>query len=593
MENQRNFLTIGLIAICAVLYFKWLEFSAEKNAVNTVATEQVANEGELPTTPADIASEVTVRPADAAGELPAVPEAKPSPTSAELIIVETDMVVAKINTLGGVIESLELKDEPIALEQPDQGFPLLKNTPDEVFVAQDGLLSEDGAPTHLTQYQSVNKAYTLTDGGESVEIPLTWVSETGVQFTKIFTFKRDSYVVEIDYAFTNQTQKDWVGLQYAQFKRTEPVDSGSSFGRLPSYTGAAIYTTEDNKYDKVSFGDLQDLQDEPVNGVRGLNVNTNDGWVAMLQHYFVGAWIPGARAKKIYSSVSKKTPTEYRVGYKDAVPTRVEAGSSAAFKTKIYLGSKEQSRLKQVEKYGDDSITKEQIKALNEKDKGELKKYGVKKLAKTVDYGMLTPIADPLFVALSWLHKLVGNWGWAIILLTIFIKLMFYPLSAASYRSMGKMRKLQPRMQTLKERYKDDRQKFQMEMMALYKKEKVNPAGGCLPILIQIPVFIALYWVLLESVEMRQAPFALWWQDLSAKDPYYVLPVLMGVSMFLMQKLNPAPMDDIQKKVFMIMPFALTFLFMTFPQGLVLYWVVNNILTMAQQWFNYRQQEKA
>ncbi|MBL4670678.1 MAG: membrane protein insertase YidC [Arenicella sp.] len=203
----------------------------------------------------------------------------------------------------------------------------------------------------------------------------------------------------------------------------------------------------------------------------------------------------------------------------------------------------------------------------------------------------MTFIADPLFTVLSWIHDVVGNWGWAIILLTILIKLMFYPLSAASYRSMGKMKKLQPRMATLKERYKDDRQKFQVEMMALYKKEKVNPAGGCLPILIQIPVFIALYWVLLESVEMRHAPFALWWVDLSAKDPYYVLPVLMGVSMFLMQKLNPAPMDDIQKKVMMIMPFALTFLFMTFPQGLVLYWVVNNVLTMAQQWFNYRQQE--
>ena len=251
----------------------------------------------------------------------------------------------------------------------------------------------------------------------------------------------------------------------------------------------------------------------------------------------------------------------------DTAATRVLPGETGKLSTRVYLGSKEQARLKQLEK------------------------DGVEGLALSVDYGMLTPIANPLFTALSWLHKLVGNWGWAIILLTIVIKALFYPLSAASYRSMGKMRKLQPRLQTLKERYKDDRQKFQMEMMALYKKEKVNPAGGCLPMLIQIPVFIALYWVLLESVEMRHAPFALWWQDLSAKDPYYVLPVLMGLSMFFMQKLNPAPMDDIQKKVFMIMPFALTFLFMTFPQGLVLYWVVNNLLTMAQQWYNYKQQE--
>jgi len=312
-----------------------------------------------------------------------------------------------------------------------------------------------------------------------------------------------------------------------------------------------------SKIDFDEFNDKEDALDDK-----------NVHWVGMLQHYFVGAWVPGEQDNEGYSSVNNAKGL-HRIGYKTTTPVRVENGDVGTLSSRVYLGTKEHSRLTKLED------------------------EGVENFDLLVDYGWLTFIADPLFFVLNLIHEFVGNWGWSIILLTILIKLAFYPLSAASYRSMGKMKKLQPRMATLKERYKDDRQKFQMEMMALYKKEKVNPAGGCLPILIQIPVFIALYYVLLESVEMRHAPFALWWVDLSAKDPYYVLPILMGVSMYLMQKLNPAPMDDIQKKVMMVMPFALTFLFITFPQGLVLYWVVNNILTMAQQWFNYRQQDNA
>ncbi len=561
MENQRNFLTIGLIAISAVLYFKWMEFSAEQHAAKVADSVQVS---ELPSTPSAVGEASTST--TASGDVPSVPELRPQTAPADLITVETDMVVAKINPLGGVIERLELKKEPISLEQPDQGFPLLKNNPEEVFITQDGLLSRFDAPSHLSQYTASQNSYTL-ESSDKIVVPLTWVSESGVAVTKTLTFSKDSYVVDIDYAVSNNGSSDWAGALYAQFNRSRPLDSGGSFGRLPSYTGAAVYT-EAEKRKKYDFDDIEDLHEEAVDGERGLAIKTDNGWIAMLQHYFVGAWLPAEGQRKIYSSVSGDGQKQYRIGYKDAKSKSIKPGETGNFTTRVYLGSKEQSRLKKLED------------------------NGVKGLALTVDYGWLTFLADPLFIALSWFHKIVGNWGWAIILLTIAIKLLFYPLSAASYRSMGKMRKLQPRMQTLKERYKDDRQKFQMEMMAMYKKEKVNPAGGCLPMLIQIPVFIALYWVLLESVEMRQAPFALWWQDLSAKDPYYVLPVLMGLSMYFMQKLNPAPMDDIQKKVFMIMPFALTFLFMTFPQGLVLYWVVNNVLTMAQQWFNYRQQEK-
>ena len=574
MENQRHFLTIALIAISAVLYFKWVEFVAQKEAAVTEISTPVVEQNGVPTAPAYQAEPTTVPSGSpsttqaSSGQVPSVPTLQSQPDTSSFITVETDMVIARINPVGGVIERLEIRQEPVSLEQKDQGFPLLQNNASEKFVTQDGLASNNPERTanHQTLYQSSGNNYQLGDR-DQVVVPLTWASDDGLQITKTLTFKRDSYVVDIDYTVENNSSTKWDGLLYAQFNRTQPESKGGGFGQLPSYTGAATYT-EEERFNKVDFDDIEDLQKTVVNGRNGLQLSTDKGWIAMLQHYFVGAWLPQPGNIDFYSNYSARDQLYY-IGYKESTPKPVAAGETGTFSTRVYLGSKEQSRLKRLEE------------------------EGFSRLSRTVDYGMLTFIADPLFVVLSWLHNLVGNWGWAIILLTILIKILFYPLSAASYRSMGKMRKLQPRLQTLKERYKDDRQKFQMEMMELYKKEKVNPAGGCLPILIQIPVFIALYWVLLESVEMRQAPFALWWQDLSAKDPYYVLPVLMGISMYLMQKLNPAPMDDIQKKVFMIMPFALTFLFMTFPQGLVLYWVVNNILTMIQQWFNYRQQEKS
>ena len=560
MENQRTFLIIALMAISAVLFQKWMEFSKQPQAINT---------GQDTIQSAQPTSAVPNQPASGiqSEAIPSTPLSQPGSTtviepatvaeqdSSTTITVTTDVVIATINTLGGVIERLELLKEPIAIDQQDQGFLLLHKTPVDTFVAQDGLLvSGQTAPNHAqTEYQSERTNYELGNA-DVITVPLSWVSDNGVSYTKTLTFKRDSYVVDIDYRVDNNSSTDWQGYLYAQFSRTEPQQSGSSFGRLPSYTGGAIYT-EEEKYDKVDFGDM---------GKSDLAVSTDSGWVAMLQHYFVGAWIPvNGGTKQFYSSVSKNQPIpSYRIGYKTLVPKTIAIGQTDIISTSVYLGSKEQKRLKKIQK-----------------------ESNIKGLALTVDYGFLTFIADPLFIVLSFIHGLVGNWGWSIILLTILIKALFYPLSAASYKSMAGMKKLQPRIQTLKERYKDDKQKFQMEMMALYKKEKINPAGGCLPILVQIPVFIALYWALLESVEIRQAPFALWLQDLSAPDPFYVLPVLMGLSMWAQQKLNPAPMDDIQKKVMTIMPIALTFLFLTFPQGLVLYWVVNNVLSMTQQWF--------
>ena len=557
MDIQRNLLTISLVAISAILYFKWIDYSALDQQAN-VPTE-VVDTG-VPSVP--LSEQSTADVPSVASDLPQVPTEQVQTDPASLIVIDTDIVRATINTKGGVIEGLELKKNPISLDQPDQGFPLLKKTSTEIYVSQDGLIPYGAAeaPNHLTQYQSAASEYKLNDDNQLV-VPLVWRSESGVEFRKTLTFSRDSYVVDINYSVSNNSGKPWAGVFYGQLNRSIPEDTGGGFGRLPVYTGGAYYDPEE-KYQKIDFDEFNDKPDNEGGVIK------NIGWVGMLQHYFVSAWIPGSQTNEFYSAINN-TNNLYRIGYKTTTPVRVANGETGNLSSRVYLGSKEHSRL---ENYEDEGVTDFDL---------------------LVDYGKLTFIADPLFFVLNLIHGVVGNWGWAIILLTLLIKLAFYPLSAASYRSMGKMKKLQPRMATLKERYKDDRQKFQMEMMALYKKEKVNPAGGCLPILIQIPVFIALYYVLLESVEMRHAPFALWWVDLSAKDPYYVLPILMGVSMYLMQKLNPAPMDEIQKKVMMIMPFALTFLFMTFPQGLVLYWVVNNILTMAQQWFNYSQQDNA
>ena len=570
MENQRNFLFIALLAISAVLYTKWLEFSAPKldpqrqtQSVATLSepgqslpveqtTTNAIQNGELPSTPSATASVLS----------PSIPKLETPETNQALITVNTDLLRVEINPQGGVIERVELKDQPIEIDQPEQGYPLLKNETSEKFLAEDGLLASGAqAPNHVnTLYYSSRQEYQLT--GDEVKIPLSWTSPEGVSYIKTFTFNRNSYVINIDYTVENRSENPWNGYLYAQFSRSEPKNTGGGFGQLPSFTGGASYT-EEQKYEKIDFDEM---------GSEPLTTKTNNGWVAMLQHYFVGAWIPADGSNKEFYSTSSNSSglPMYRIGFKTTDPVQAAPNSVAHIGTNVYIGSKEQSRLKDIQQ-----------------------RFGIAGLALTVDYGFLTFIADPLFSVLSFIHGMVGNWGWAIILLTILIKIVFYPLSAASFRSMAGMKKLQPRIQTLKDRYKDDKQKFQMEMMALYKKEKINPAGGCLPILIQIPVFIALYWVLLESVEMRHAPFALWLQDLSAKDPYYILPVLMGVSMWAQQKLNPAPMDDIQKKVFAIMPIALTFLFLTFPQGLVLYWVVNNILQMAQQWFVYRQIDKA
>lgn len=558
METYRTALIFLLVALSTVLYTKWLDYSARDTALNSgVNTEVTLSElpgvaGSLPAVPIEA-------PNASADSLPSINEELETGSVAideapdsqgQLVRVETDLLIAYINTVGGTLERVETKLLPVAIDQQDQGYAVLRKSPEETFIIQDGLLLRGGAesPNHLSTYAATSESYTL-GSDDSVEVPLTWTSESGAVVTKTLRFRRDSYLVGINYEVNNISTQPWVSYLYSQFNRSAPVGKSGGFGQIPSYTGGAIYT-EEEKYEKITFDDIDEAN---------LDRQEVGGWVSMMEHYFVAVFIPEVPNNKFYSS---KSGDRFILGLRASDALQVAPNSIGSVGTTVFLGPKEQARLKDIEE-----------------------EKGIEGLPLTVDFGMLTVIADPLFWLLDKIHAVVGNWGWSIILLTLLIKIFFYPLSAASYKSMAGMKKLQPRIATLKERYKDDRQKFQMEMMALYKKEKINPAGGCLPILIQIPVFIALYWTLLESVEIRQAPFALWLNDLSAPDPFYVLPILMGVSMWAQQKLNPAPMDDIQKKVMMIMPFALTLLFLTFPAGLVLYWVVNNVLSMAQQWY--------
>ena len=374
---------------------------------------------------------------------------------------------------------------------------------------------------------------------------LSWQGENSVQVDKIFTFSRNSYLVDVAYEIKNNSVKNINADAYFQFLRDGTPPEGDSV-LLPTYTGPAVYT-EEHKFQKHAFDKIgEDKQKD--------SIIVNNGWISLLQHYFIAAYLP--QDKTQHEFYFRKTGDNlYATGVITNIG-QIDPNASKKISMRMYAGPQDQETLKRL----------------------------APGLDKAVDYGWLTIVAEPIFWLLSFLHKWIGNWGWAIIILTLLIKLAFYPLSAASYRSMAKMKALAPRLQRLKEQYGEDRQKLHQAMMDIYKTEKINPLGGCLPVVIQIPVFIALYWVLLYSVEMRHAPFALWIQDLTAQDPYYILPVLMGISMLVQTKLNPTPPDPIQAKIMMIMPVAFSIMFFWFPAGLVLYWVVNNTLSIAQQW---------
>jgi YidC/Oxa1 family membrane protein insertase len=468
------------------------------------------------------------------------------------IRIETDLFDLMIDTTGGDLRRADLVEYAATNEPDSPRFRLLNDELPNLFVMQSGLRAASGVePTHHISYHAEQSHYRMTDTQDSLTIPLVWRSPAGVEVIKRYTFHRGSYVVDVEHVVNNNSGTDWSGRQYRQLQRTQVAETGQSTF-IYTYMGGVIYSPEE-KYEKVKFEEMQE---------QDLDRSVTDGWVAMLQHYFLGALIP-ERGSEEHFYTKTLSNARYVIGM--IAPQRtVAAGESGVFSTRLFIGPKLQDEMKQV----------------------------APGLELTVDYGLLTVLAQPLFWLLQAIHKLVGNWGWAIVLVTLLIKLAFYKLSETSYKSMANMRKLAPRLQSLKERYGDDRQKLNQAMMELYKKEKINPLGGCLPILVQIPVFIALYWMLLESVELRQAPFMLWIQDMSAPDPFYILPLLMGATMLIQQKLNPAPMDPIQAKVMMALPVVFTVFFAFFPSGLVLYWVVNNTLSIAQQWVITRRIER-
>lgn len=464
--------------------------------------------------------------------------------SDSLITVETDVIVVLIDTLGGVVRSIKLKQYPLTLENPNEYLELVHSKNDTVHILQSGLRNRaNTAPTHHSIFEAQKQNYTLADGADELLVPLTW-RQDGIEVVKTYRFKKGNYLVDVQHKVLNNSGSDWQGSEYRQIQRSRPLTESKL---LVTYTGG-VYYNEEEKYTKVSFDDMEDEK---------LKVNSNGGWIAMLQHYFLSAWIPTQDGTNLVYSISNTTrlPATYTIGMRSENKV-VANGGSAEFNSQFFVGPKLVERLEEISPG----------------------------LELTVDYGVLTFLSKPLYWLLSFYHSYVGNWGLAIILLTFTIKAVFYKLSEASYRSMARMRKVAPRLKALKERHGDDRQKMNQAMMELYKTEKINPMGGCLPMLVQIPVFIALYWALLETVALRQAPFILWIQDLSVMDPYYVMPVIMGISMFVQQRLNPAPPDPIQAKVMMALPFVFTVFFAFFPAGLVLYWIVNNTLSIAQQW---------
>lgn len=542
MENYRLFLFYALLL---VLFLMWDAWRTDYGSISIIPPlSQSLSSSEVPSLPREAPDTLPPRMADMD---------KNSVLEGQTIKIKTDLLAIKIALSSGDLYEAQLLDYPVSLKKPNELVHLLHQANPDLFIAQSGLYAASGSSLipETAEFSAPKSYYELVKGQSSLVVPLIWKDKSGIKVTKTYTFRRDSYQIDLDIKVENGTDQAWTGRAYAQFSRTPPEAGGFYTNR--SYIGA-VFSTKEHEYQKVKFGDLDS---EPFES------HSPAGWVAMLQHYFVAAWIPRDELGINYYYGRHVQDSRYMTGVMLPQQT-LPPGGSGEFKFTLFTGPKVLERLA----------------------------AAASGLQLTIDYGKLTIIAEPLFWLLGWFYNLVGNWGWSIVLLTVVVKLTFFKLSQTSYRSMARMRKLQPRLLAIKERYGSDRHKVGQAMMELYKKEKVNPMGGCLPIIVQIPVFIALYWMLLESVELRQAPFILWIHDLTSKDPYYILPLLMGASMLIQQKLSPAPTDPIQAKVMTLMPAMFTFFFALFPAGLVLYWVVNNILSITQQWYITRQIDK-
>ena len=533
MEQQRNILLIVLLCVTLFLFWNWN--SDKVNAAKLAEQEALA-------------AQMVDSTANSESSL------------GKIVTLKSDNLLLSINLNGGdIIDAKLLK---VMKEQgKDEPFHLLMTNNLFIYQAQSGAVGKDGPDSKVRPvYTATATNYELQDGEDSVSASLVY-EENGVTYTKTYTLDRNSYVVKLNYKVDNHSDKPVQMSFYSQLKQTEDISSlqkdDSSFAMVASAYRGTAYSSDDSRYEKIT---LENIIDE-----KHADINTKTGWVAMIQHYFVSAWIGDENAKgNIIYSQAANNDTAAIIGIRTD-NTSIDAGTSYDFNSKLWIGPKDQEAMAAI----------------------------ADNLDLTVDYGWLWFISIPLFKILSFFHSLIGNWGFSIILLTLVVRGVMFPLTKAQYTSMAKMRLLQPKMIELRERYKDDRAKLGQETMRLYKTEKVNPLGGCLPLIIQMPIFIALYWTLMESTELRQSSFILWITDLSVYDPYFVTPILYGISMFFLQKMSPTPITDpIQKKVFMAMPFVFTFMFCTFPAGLTLYWLVSNCFTIFQQVIIFRSLEK-
>jgi len=554
MDNLRIFLWVGLLMLIWLTVQAWqrtfepVPAAGAPAAIAPAAPAAAADGQSAPAAPADpIPLPALPEPAGSptptlgpTGESPAAP----SP-SATLMHVRTDVLDLAIDQRGGNIVDARLPTYPVHKDQPDVPVELLSPVPERYFAFQGGLRAAGGQPeaNHLATFTAAAADFALAPGASELRVPLRWESGTGVVVTKTYVFRPGKFQIDLEYTVQNGSAQPYQAAEYLQLQRLFTPHKQSMFN-VDSYSFNGPVAYDGEKYEKIK---VEDLSTTPF------SQSVANGWFAAIQHHFLAAAVPpGTETWQYEGRFVDGRFLLSAIGPLQAIPP----GGSANFSSRLFIGPKLQKQLKAT----------------------------APGLERAVDYGRLTILAQPMFWLLDKVHGVVGNWGLTIILVTFLIKLVFYKLSETSGRSMARMRKLQPRMKALQERYKDDRQALSTALMDLYKKEKLNPAAGCLPMLVQIPFFISFYWVLLESVEMRQAPFVLWITDLSSKDPFFILPLLMGAAMFLQQKLNPPPPDPVQAKMMQIMPVVFTGFFAFFPAGLVLYWLTNSVLSIAQQW---------
>ena len=552
MDWQKTGLIAGMAIVSWLLVIQWNQFQDNQIELSQATLVQE------PTYFSDSEPSGFLENGNVDSELPllqqpiSIPQENPE-RNRDFIIVKNNVVEVTIDTLGGdIVDAKLLKHLDKMPNLGGKPLAILQQNKTVTYIAKSGLIGPNATDknNNRPQFASSSNRYEIQDNQEIMNVDLT-LNMDGVKIVKRFQLSQDGYDISVQYLINNLTSSEFNANFYGQIKRDSkpPGGSASALGVQP-YLGAALREPETN-YAKYDFSEIEEAS---------VKASITGGWITMIQHYFIGAWIPPTDDQNRYELRKVKDEDVYLMSF-IGEPIIVGAGQFGSYEAIFYVGPKDQEELSRLAEY----------------------------LDLTVDYGFLWMIGKPIFFAMKAIHGVIGNWGWSIILLTLLIKLLLFPLSAASLKSMAKMRNLQPEMARLKELYGDDRQKMSQETMSLYKKEKVNPAGGCFPMLLQMPVFLSLYWVLLESVEIRHAPWVFWIQDLSAKDPYFILPLVMGASMLLMQKMQPMPTDPMQAKIMQFMPIGFTFLFMTFPSGLVLYWTVNNLLSMAQQWYVNRQ----